>query len=1663
MENLKIYLLTRKMQYYIENVVSKIFINLIQDDLKLISRFTILLIDIIGCKYNFKKENIDYFFGQISQNSDRDIISIMYLLLPYIDDKNSFELYKKITKLEDITCMKNINQDESINNYTICNYQFSRYFDVNIGANDNLIDDNYKIKKTSDKYYDYKYSEYDLEMSFKIVLSTIDRVSSKLYVNWINIIPITLEDYKETDKYKNSFSYDNISNKYIFQDPLSNEIAEFGFWNLDLKSSLRKYGGITADDVFNTIYIFLFNQIYNSGTKWLLYEKQINIKFKPKMFLEIIHDLIDINNFYEKNIYDNLDIKIRQSTEIKWLKLLNDAYNNIKSIDGEFIKCVIIKFDLKFCDQEIADNYDYDYTTLYEKITKNSLNDEDEFLDFNKLNDEYYEDFLNKINSFKKISFETIYEFFMDAIENFKLTWYGKQILVKKNEKIEINTDIFLNNSIPEVENNGKKYFVTYKNIYNYAKYISLPFKEKKKGTKIIDSRCLDLEWQKIFMNKLTEDNKDNKFNIKNVISKTYGDTPPNIINILQKTISTYFRENLRDIVFHAYIQAGLLNRFEIDSKITNEKLLGNSESERKKNIKKNLAEKFKPLKKKYLSTYYYLTGDKYENLDIYNKKNKKIDWFDFTFEENEPWFFSFAMNWVSQINFYNHFINNRVILVTGATGQGKSTEVPKLLYYALIAINLNFSARVVSTQPTIIPTKKNAMIIASNLGVPLRIGEYNTFSSYLQYSTQNEKHLVKGSKTYIKEVTDRTLFEEIIKNPYLKIQKKIKNGKIENSEENLYDIVIVDEAHMHNVNMDLILTFMRNVIHINNQIKLVITSATMDDDEYIYRRYYKIIDDNYGFPIFNKKVNFDFTDHNDVILDKIVVDRRYHISPPGQTTKYIVKDIYLDKNTDSYEDSELACLKILDEIIKKNITGDVLFFTTTKKNILRLVEYININSPSYVISLPLYSELRDRPGSWFETIENININLPNIVYEKSDILNVIENGENGFKKIQPNRYSLAIIVATNVVEASVTIPTLRFVIDTGYFLSVKYDSEKEDNSITVEKIPEASRLQRRGRVGRVASGTVYYGYAKNSRLNIKPRYGIAIVDITFDLFKILHGYESDSNSIYNPNFHPINYLYYAEEEKKKNNTVTSFVDFIFNEPNSNIQNIYINQYWIDIESGDDYSITNKLINPFNLYLNILESPYDDGYTLREIIDREGKFYIIHPDEEIFKREVVTGKIIFDILKNTKITDNIFISNKLSNSINKLQNIKYIYFDKIINNEDNEYIHLKKFKYFKIIDEIINKETDSISFLQKKFTEEDVVKIIKTICVSSSYKCTSDIIKIISLLYSIDLYKNFVSKHKYYNYPDYDNFINLWQDNISELFSYLKIMNFFIDKTKNNEIKKEYSKVKIETDFSKFIKIKKEYGNKIFIDKNILKEISDIKLYVEFVNNNYNSNKRYEIYNEKNKIKQEHKKNKIESYCQNMALNPNTIKNALILHEKLEKIVKKQSDKINIFTNFYPVFLGSKSENILKCFLESYLYSLSTSKNNKLINIIGNNEIDFPKVSLTYLPKNEILCFYCLKTKMGPIGLTIINKNLLEDIIPTKLLEIDEYSKLLNNDIDITKLTRKYQYADLNKSNDIKDLNKSNNIAEYKKSMNFYINDSLKIVYIKKYKLKKIN
>ena len=97
-------------------------------------------------------------------------------------------------------------------------------------------------------------------------------------------------------------------------------------------------------------------------------------------------------------------------------------------------------------------------------------------------------------------------------------------------------------------------------------------------------------------------------------------------------------------------------------------------------------------------------------------------------------------MDWLAQINFFNHYINHQIIFVTGSTGTGKSTQVPKLIMYALKMYDYKNNGKIICTQPRIPPTENNAVRISEELGVPIRTkskifnDDVNTNNYYLQY-----------------------------------------------------------------------------------------------------------------------------------------------------------------------------------------------------------------------------------------------------------------------------------------------------------------------------------------------------------------------------------------------------------------------------------------------------------------------------------------------------------------------------------------------------------------------------------------------------------------------------------------------------------------------------------------------------------------------------------------------------------------------------------------------------------------------------------------------------------------------------------------------------------------------------------------------------------------
>lgn len=1548
----------------ITKVVVSIFPNLRDSDVILLVSSLEKIFIILSIKLCIEENQFNDFKHNLFENNEMHIRVFLLGLLPFIDDKDNFDRYKKINDLTNISRKKVDYFTEDWENYLeISNFVIS---------SNTFIDETY------------------VENMTKLFMNTINTIKTKLFCNWINIVPYTLEDYKESKLYKDSFYYQennlfvNIDNKQEKFFPLLYKIEE--------TQHMIYYSGLSFEEMFDCVFVYMYNEIYGSGVKWLIYEKQEELNKKPITNLEIINSIVKLEHLLNFT-FDFLESSKQKKSQEIW----NGITRSNSEVFKNFIKVIIFKFDLSYYNDEIKEKCGYDNNYFYDNIRKklgikiNDLEDEENFLDLSKVkisDDEYLK---HKNYFIETVPFNIIYDFFFKSTTTFLNTWYGKSMLFEDIDgKFKINTIFEDEKSKLKIGNNT--FFFTYKNLYNYAKFLSLDILKRDKNIK--NSKNFGLNY-KVFYDKLTE--TENSFRLGGVLNKTYLEweefrNKKDVYDFIKNN----FRNNLKNLCFEILISIGLLNKFVLKHKITDKTYSKNDDYNTY--VKNSLYDEYyrnKKIRNKYLETNYYLTREKFKKLELYDKKGKKEDYLYFLFKSTPfPWYNSFALTWSSQICFFHRYLYNRVMLITGSTGQGKSVIVPMMLHYASLALDLNSSTKVISTQPTIQPTINNALIMATNLGVPITINGIKTTNGYIQYSTGKDKHLVVNARTFIKEVTDRTLLVELIKNPYMK-QRRKERGKYRYIDDNVYNVIIIDEAHMHNVSMDLIMTLIKSVLFINNSIKFIITSATMDNDEYIYRRYYKVIDNNLMYPLTFNTLN----------IDKNIVDKRYHISPPGETTRFVVNDYYNDTEPENYEESERIGIANLNKILLTSTEGHVLFFTTTNANIEKIVTEINKKSPKNVIALPLSSKLRESKGDykWFDIIEKINKNFDKIIFKKEDILDVIKYGPDGFDTISPYSYNRAIIVATNVVEASVTIDGLKYVIDTGYQFNVEYDAESASVIAGVGMITEASRVQRRGRVGRNSSGSVYYSYKKDGRRNVPTRYDMVTQDITFDLLGIMT--DNKTNKIFNLENHPMNYYF------NKNNT-KSFEELIGNETNETIKNIYRKQYYINAELNNLSFIKNNEHEKIDIVI-----PNEDGYNYKNLVDINANFFIIHPGENYIKRNFVSGKILF---KNEETKKNVIDKKhtmKVESSFKNLILSKYIYED----SRDVENLKLYKFDYVNIIDEILDKHGNIIESLTKTTSELDVKFIIKTLLLSFIFENTDDVIKVISLMFNIENFNSFVTRKQGKeigkSFPNFKEFQNMWLDNTSHLLSFLKIMNNFNDALEKTEIKE--TKNLTDVLHKKMIKLEsllKKHGNDIYFNNKLLgKDITnkDLETFITSKNRRKDLEDFKELYEHDKKQSNTEELN-ILSKCESFYIDESKMKNAIKTMNKLfilkEKIIEGKYDQQ--MKNKYPVSVsGVKNDDLILVFLESYIVKIFKNQGKNLINIFNLQKLDTKNFNMFNF--YDSLFMIPIQNGKTMIGISNVSVELINKVFPIEYINIKESIVTNIDKNNIMAITRK--------------------------------------------------
>lgn len=330
----------------------------------------------------------------------------------------------------------------------------------------------------------------------------------------------------------------------------------------------------------------------------------------------------------------------------------------------------------------------------------------------------------------------------------------------------------------------------------------------------------------------------------------------------------------------------------------------------------------------------------------------------------------------------------HQVVVIAGDTGSGKTTQIPKMCLEA----GRGDGRFIGCTQPRRIAATSIAARVADELG------ELGSLVGYkIRFRNQT------SAATRIKFMTDGILLAEAQGDRRLAA----------------YDTIIIDEAHERSLNIDFLLGIMQRILQRRPDLKLIITSATIDTEK------------------FSKAFG------NAPIIE--VSGRTYPVDIRYQCA---------EKGGDDGDYVEQAVQGAI-ELLRREGPGDMLVFMPTERDIREAVALLESRfgrqkGRDVPMVLPLYGRLAGRDQ--------------NRIFQK---LNRVK-----------------IVVATNVAETSLTVPGIRYVVDTGLARILSYNVRARTSKLPVSKISRASCDQRAGRCGRVGPGICLRLFEEDDYLN---------------------------------------------------------------------------------------------------------------------------------------------------------------------------------------------------------------------------------------------------------------------------------------------------------------------------------------------------------------------------------------------------------------------------------------------------------------------------------------------------------------------------------------------------------------------------------------------------
>ncbi|MBM6400236.1 ATP-dependent RNA helicase HrpA [Phycicoccus sonneratiae] len=342
---------------------------------------------------------------------------------------------------------------------------------------------------------------------------------------------------------------------------------------------------------------------------------------------------------------------------------------------------------------------------------------------------------------------------------------------------------------------------------------------------------------------------------------------------------------------------------------------------------------------------------------------------------------------------------DHQVVVIAGETGSGKTTQLPKMC----LELGRGVAGQVGHTQPRRIAARSVAERIAEEV--------QDELGGLVGYQVRFSDH--SSDRTRVKVMTDGILLNEMQRDRELR----------------RYDTIIIDEAHERSLNIDFILGYLKQLVPRRPDLKVVITSATIDPDRFAR--------------------HFATDERGEVVREVPVLEVSGRTFPVEVRYRPLVELDPDGKHVVGERDQVTGVVEAVEELWTEAPPSpdatDILVFFSGEREIRDAAEALTARKLPGTEVLPLFARL--------SAAEQHRV----------------------FRRSGGRR----IVLATNVAETSLTVPGIGYVVDTGTARISRYSQRTKVQRLPIEPVSRASAAQRAGRCGRVAPGVCIRLYSE--------------------------------------------------------------------------------------------------------------------------------------------------------------------------------------------------------------------------------------------------------------------------------------------------------------------------------------------------------------------------------------------------------------------------------------------------------------------------------------------------------------------------------------------------------------------------------------------------------